>query len=56
MLGHLLLGELSVAHVQEMFAVIEREHQEARRRLMAATLDRIRATLARRSTPRSVKG
>ncbi|XRQ08826.1 hypothetical protein ACN3XK_72060 [Actinomadura welshii] len=40
-----LLAEVSVAHVEEMPAVITREHQEARRRLKTATLDRIRATL-----------
>ncbi|TDB85782.1 site-specific integrase [Actinomadura sp. KC216] len=45
LLGQLLLAEVSVAHVEEMFAVIAREHREAGRRLSAATLDRIRATL-----------
>ncbi|WP_344591420.1 site-specific integrase [Actinomadura vinacea] len=45
LLGHLLLAELSVVHVEEMFAVIAREHEQAGRRLTAATLDRIRATL-----------
>ncbi|TDB85772.1 hypothetical protein E1264_20060 [Actinomadura sp. KC216] len=45
LLGHLLLAEVSVAHVEEMFAVITREHQETGRRLKAATFDGIRATL-----------
>jgi integrase len=45
LLGHLLLAELSVAHVEEMFHVITREHRDAGRRLTAATLSRIRATL-----------
>jgi integrase len=45
LLGHLLLTELSIAHVEEMFAVITREHQQAGRRLSAATLARIRATI-----------
>src|SRR5690606_6687835 len=45
LLGHLLLAEMSVLRVEEMFAVITREHQGAGRRLSAATLDRIRATL-----------
>jgi hypothetical protein len=45
LLGHLLLAELAVAHVEEMFQIITREHKEAGRRLKAATLDRIRATL-----------
>ncbi len=45
LLGHLLLAEVSVAHVEKMFQVITREHQAAGRRLSAATLDRIRATL-----------
>ncbi|TDC63555.1 site-specific integrase [Actinomadura sp. GC306] len=45
LLGHLLLAEVSVAHVEEMFQVITREHKNAGRRLSAATLDRIRATL-----------
>jgi hypothetical protein len=29
LLGHLLLAELSVAHVEEVFQVITREHQAA---------------------------
>ncbi|WP_412520825.1 hypothetical protein K8Z49_22960 [Actinomadura madurae] len=45
LLGHLLLAEMSVLHVEEMFAFITREHRDAGRRLSAATLDRIRATL-----------
>lgn len=45
LLGHLLLAEVAVAHVEQMFQVIIREHQAAGRRLSAATLDRIRATL-----------
>ncbi|GAA2128458.1 hypothetical protein GCM10009727_19100 [Actinomadura napierensis] len=45
LLGHLLLAEVAVAHVEEIFQVITREHQAAGRRLSAATLDRIRATL-----------
>ncbi|MGP4027451.1 hypothetical protein [Actinomadura sp. 3N407] len=32
LLGHLLVAELSVAHVEEVFAVIEREHRQAGRR------------------------
>jgi hypothetical protein len=40
-----LLAELSMAHVKEMFQIITREHRESERRLKAATLDRIRATL-----------
>ncbi|TDB95166.1 hypothetical protein [Actinomadura sp. 7K534] len=41
----MLLAEVSVAHVEKMFAIISREHEESGRRLKAATLDRIRATL-----------
>jgi hypothetical protein len=48
LLGHLLLAELSVAHVEEKFQIITREHKDAGRRLSAATLDRIRATLRAR--------
>lgn len=40
-----VLAELSVAHLQAMFAAIAREHQRAGRPLTAATLNRIRATL-----------
>jgi hypothetical protein len=29
LLGHLLLAEVSVAHVEEMFQIITREHQDA---------------------------
>jgi hypothetical protein len=32
LLGHLLLAEVSVAHVEEVFRIITREHQDAGRR------------------------
>jgi integrase len=44
-LGEVLLGELSVAQVQAMFAAIIRQHQALGRPVSAATLARIRATL-----------
>jgi len=44
-LGEVLLGELSVAQVQAMFAAIIRQHQALGTPVSAATLTRIRATL-----------
>ena len=44
-LGEVLLGELSVAQVQTMFAAIIRQHQALGTPVSAATLTRIRATL-----------
>ncbi|MBC6458127.1 Arm DNA-binding domain-containing protein [Actinomadura sp. HBU206391] len=44
-LGQLLLGELSVTRVQEMFTAIAYEHEKTGRPIRAATLNRIRATL-----------
>jgi integrase len=44
-LGQVLLAELSVAHVQAMFAAIIRHHQALGSPVSAATLTRIRATL-----------
>jgi integrase len=44
-LGEVLLGELSVAQVQAMFAAIIRKHQALGTPVSAATLTRIRATL-----------
>ncbi|MBC6461491.1 tyrosine-type recombinase/integrase [Actinomadura sp. HBU206391] len=44
-LGQLLLGELSVTQVQEMFTAIAYEHEKAGRPIRAATLNRVRATL-----------
>jgi hypothetical protein len=43
--GQVLLSELSVAHVQAMFAAIVRQHQALGTPVTAATLSRIRATL-----------
>ena len=43
--GEVLLGELSVAQVQAMFAAIIRQHQALGTPVSAATLTRIRATL-----------
>jgi integrase len=45
LLGHLLLTELSVAYLEEMFAVIKRGARQVRRRLSDPTVNRIRATL-----------
>ncbi|MFI0481976.1 hypothetical protein [Actinomadura sp. 9N215] len=44
-LGMVVLAELSVAHLQAVFAGIAREHQARAMPLTAATLNRIRATL-----------
>jgi integrase len=44
-LGQVLLADLSAAHVQAMFTVITRQHQELGSPVSAATLHRIRATL-----------
>ncbi|OLT30481.1 hypothetical protein BJF79_09525 [Actinomadura sp. CNU-125] len=44
-LGELLLGELTVEHVREMFARIVHDHQAEGRPIRQATLNRIRATL-----------
>ncbi|WP_230421324.1 site-specific integrase [Actinomadura soli] len=44
-LGRIVLAELSVAHVQAMFAAISRQHDARGAPLSAATLNRIRATL-----------
>ena len=44
-LGEVLLGELSVAQVQAMFAAIIRQHHALGAPVSAATLTRIRATL-----------
>ncbi|MFF5260060.1 hypothetical protein ACFY4C_14010 [Actinomadura viridis] len=44
-LGAVVLTELSVSHLQAMFARIAREHQARGTPLTAATLNRIRATL-----------
>jgi integrase len=44
-LGEVLLGELSVAQVQAMFAAIIRQHHASGSLVSAATLTRIRATL-----------
>ncbi|WP_197011525.1 site-specific integrase [Actinomadura viridis] len=43
--GMVVLAELSVSHLQAMFARIAREHQARGTPLAAATLNRIRATL-----------
>ncbi|GGU90227.1 hypothetical protein GCM10010182_00880 [Actinomadura cremea] len=44
-LGTVALAELSVPHLQAMFARIARDHERQGRPLTAATLNRIRATL-----------
>ncbi|OLT30699.1 hypothetical protein BJF79_38430 [Actinomadura sp. CNU-125] len=44
-LGTVALAELSVSHLQAMFARIARDHERQGRPLTAATLNRIRATL-----------
>ncbi|MEU8798590.1 hypothetical protein [Spirillospora sp. NPDC048819] len=44
-LGGLLLGELTVEHVREMFAAIVHDHQAEGRQIRQATLNRIRSTL-----------
>ena len=44
-LGRILLAELSVAQVEEMFNAIVRDHKAIGRPLTAATVQRIRATL-----------
>jgi integrase len=44
-LGGLLLGELRVEHVREMFAAIVYKHQQDGRPIRQATLNRIRSTL-----------
>ena len=44
-LGRILLAELSVAQVEEMFTAIARDHRAVGRPLTAATVQRIRATL-----------
>ncbi|MEV4670839.1 tyrosine-type recombinase/integrase [Actinomadura sp. NPDC049382] len=44
-LGTVVLAELSVAHLQAMFARIAREHRARGMPLTAATMNRIRATL-----------
>ena len=44
-LGEVLLAELTMGHVQAMFAAIIRQHQALGTPVSAATLTRIRATL-----------
>ena len=44
-LGRILLAELSVGQVEEMFTAIARDHKTVGRPLTAATVQRIRATL-----------
>ncbi|WP_301175637.1 tyrosine-type recombinase/integrase [Actinomadura geliboluensis] len=44
-LGGLLLGELTVEHLREMFAAILHEHRQDGRPIRQATLNRVRATL-----------
>ncbi len=44
-LGHIVLADLSAAHVQAMFAAIVRQHQMVSRPMSTSTLARIRATL-----------
>jgi integrase len=44
-LGHILLADLTAAHVQAMFTVIARQHEAEGRPVTAATLARVKATL-----------
>jgi integrase len=44
-LGHILLADLTAAHVQAMFTAISRQHEAEGHPVTAATLARVRATL-----------